>query len=103
MTQEPIKTESVKDFMTSKNFTQVAKTIRENSNNYPYITFIDKDNKAENVYFSKNLSKKYIAGEIIEKGFFDNIQIGYTKNAEGEIRTKLVSKESNRLDINDLF
>jgi hypothetical protein len=99
-----LSTIGVQDFMKMNLFTSVVKVVRENANNYPYITFITGDNVAENIYFSKNASTLVGAGETIARGFFDPFMIGYVTNANGEKRTKLVSQgESNRITADDLF
>jgi hypothetical protein len=99
-----LSTVSVQEFMRSNNFISVVKLVRENANGYPYVTFITADNKAENIYFSKNASAMTATGETIARGFFSPFMIGYTTNAEGESRTKLVSQgESNRITAEDLF
>ena len=102
-TEKTLKVQSVRDFMLERKFVSVHKTVRENANGYPYVTFIDKDNKAENVYFSKSESNNYSAGKEIAKGFFDKLQIGETENAEGEKRMKLVGTGSLRVTMEDLF
>lgn len=102
-TEKTLKVQPVKEFMGERNFVSVHKTVRENANGYPYVTFIDKDNKAENIYFSKSESDKHQAGNEIAKGFFDKLQIAETENAEGEKRMKLVGTGSLRVTVEDLF
>lgn len=100
----PLVTVSVKDFMKANSFVQVHKEVRANTNGYPYITFINGKNEAENIYFSKEASKQVKAGDPIAKGFFDNFLTASTTNEAGEERIKLVrSGDSTRLDIDDLF
>lgn len=99
----PLETISVRDWMQANGFVQVYKEVRVNENGYPYVTFINADNKAENVYFSKNESKTHHEGMAIERGFFDNLQIADVANADGEVRTKLVGLNSNRIGVEDLF
>lgn len=97
-------TSTVKDFMTQNGFTQVVRIVKESQNHYPFVTFITADNKAENVYFSKNASKLVSAGVEIVKGFFDKFSIANIENAAGEKRIKLVSQgEGLRLNVDDLF
>lgn len=93
---------SVKEFCNQLNVASVASAVRENSNGYPFVTFIDSDNKAENVYFSKEGSKQYAAGSVIGKGFFDKLQIAYVTNEEGEERIKLITN-SERVSIDDIL
>lgn len=100
----PLVTQSVKDFMKGNGFTQVHREVRENTNGYPYITFINGKNEAENVYFSKQAGEQVEAGQEIKKGFFDAYLVAETKNAAGESRIKIVrAGSSTRLDMDDLF
>lgn len=99
-----IETIAVQEFMKSNNFVSVVKMVRSNTNQYLYVTFITADNKAENVYFSKNAAEMTAKGEIIARGFFTPFMIGFTTNANGEKRTKLIAQgESNRITAEDLF
>ena len=99
-----LQTISVREFMTQQGFVSCVKAIRTNSNSYPYVTFINADNVAENIYFSKNASKMVGAGDVIQKGFFAPFMVAQTTNAEGELRWKIVSMgEGNRIDKEDLF
>lgn len=97
---------SVKDFMKSNGFTQVHNEVRQNSNGYPFITFINGKNEAENIYFSKKAAELPSAklGSPIAKGYFEDFGVAETKNDAGEVRIKLVRKgDSSRLDMDDLF
>ena len=103
-TSSTLATISVQEFMEQRGFTSVVKTVRTNSNAYPYLTFINANNEAENIYFSKNASVLVTPGESIEKGFFNPFRVAITTNALGESRTKLVSQgDSQRAGIEDLF
>ena len=96
--------QTIKDFCKSKGFTQINKTIAENSNGYPFITFITGANKAENVYFSKSMSANVAEGQLITPTMLADLQVATVKNAAGEERIKLCSKgESNRLSLDDLL
>lgn len=100
----PLITLSVQDFMKENGFNQVHREVRENTNGYPYITFINRKNEAENIYFSKEAAKQVSAGDEIKKGFFDAYLIAETTNAEGESRIKIVrAGSSTRLELDDLF
>lgn len=101
LTTQNLKTLSLKDFCTSKGFTQVAPVVRTNTNGYPYITFIDASNKAENVYFSKTTSQGVAEGTPVDKALLSSLQVGITTNAAGEERIKLVS--ASRVDISSLL
>lgn len=99
-----IETVSVKDFMLSSGYVQVVKTVRVNTNGYPYVTFIDENNVAMNIYFSKNASKLVAEGSAIERGFFNPFRVAETTNASGEKRMKIVGMgEGMRLSVEDLF
>lgn len=93
----------VMDFMKSKSFISCHKSVRANANGYPYVTFINDKNVAENIYFSKATGEKYKADQGIEKGFFNSLAIAETTNADGEIRIKLVCTNTTRLSLEDLF
>lgn len=100
--KKPLLTESIKDFVTKRLFNSIVPVVRENENKYPYITFIDKDNKAENVYFSKSASKHVAAGQPVTKEMLAAHQVGYTTNEAGEERIKLISN-SERVAIESLL
>lgn len=97
-----METLSVKEFCASKDITQVAAKVRTNANGYPFVTFINKANVAENVYFSKNAAVEVTDGMIVSKQMLTTHQIGMTVNASGEPRIKLISN-SERLDISSLL
>jgi len=101
-TKQNLKTLTVKELCAQKNFVSVAPSVRINENGYPFITFIDKDNKAENVYFSKAASEQVAEGTIVDKALLSKHQIGITTNAAGEERIKLISN-SDRVDISSLL
>lgn len=94
---------TVKEYMAEMGFIQVNAKVAQNVNEYPFVTFIDADNKAENVYFSKNASALVEEGDDIVKGFFDDFCVVDVINADGEKRTKIATKGGNRIDIDDLF
>ena len=101
-----LKVITVKQFCAENNFVQVNNEVKTNVNGYPFVTFINKDNKAENIYFSKEESLNHKDGDPISvsDGFFDELQIAYTKNAEGEERIKLVGPGSSmRESLDDLM
>ncbi|MBA5793913.1 MULTISPECIES: hypothetical protein [unclassified Flavobacterium] len=65
----------VKDFMQTEGYTSVHKTVRANSQNFLYITFIKLDNSALNIYLSKKASKSFHNGQEIKKGFFSTLLV----------------------------
>lgn len=100
-----IETIAVQDYMKSNDFISVVKIVRVSvENRYPYITFMDSNNSATNIYFSKNAGKLVAEGEIIAKGFFNPFRIAETINKDGVAIMKLVSMgESMRITAEDLF
>ena len=97
-TKTPMIVLSIKEFSKANGFTQIAPSVRTNVNGYPFITFSNENNDSDNIYFSKNASKAVGAGEIITRELLSHYQIANTINANGESRTKLVSK-LERLDL----
>ena len=102
--QTQLETISVQEFMSKFGFTQIVKVVRVNSNSYPYITFIDAQNKSENIYFSTNAAKLVAEGQEIVKGFFEPFRAALTTNAQGEERWKIVAQGTGlRASVEDLF
>ena len=99
---EILRTTTIKEFAASRKFVQINPSVRENESRYPFITFITADNKAENVYFSKEAAKKVTSGTAVDKQMLSTHQIGFTVNALGEERIKLISN-STRITLSDLF
>ena len=98
----PIQVLSIKEFVAANKFKQIAPSVRENTNKYPFVTFINGDNVAENVYFSKNAAKAVTSGTPVSKDMLAQYQIGIVTNATGEKRVKLISN-SDRLELDDLL
>lgn len=99
----PLVTMSVRDFMLDNGLT-VHNEVRVNTNKYPYLTFINEKNEAENIYFSKSASALVTEGQPVVKGFFDNFLMVETTNADGEKRIKIARAGStSRLAVEDLF
>jgi hypothetical protein len=93
---------SIREYCIATKVATVATEVRENSNGYPFVTFINGNNKSTNVYFSKEGAKQYAMGMPIGKGFFDKLQVAYVTNEEGEERIKLITN-SNRISIDDIL
>ena len=74
-------------------------TVRCNTNGYPFITFIDGDNSAENVYFSKGAAEGVEEGTPITRELLADLQVSEYINEDGEPRVKLSRKGGNRLEI----
>ena len=100
----PLVVLDVKAFMQNNGYISVHNQVRSNQNEYPYVTFINGKNEAENIYFSKEASKLVEKDEQIIKGFFDKFKVATTLNAAGEERIKLVREgASTRATLDDLF
>ena len=93
---------SIKEFVAEKGFTQLAPTVRTNTNGYPFLTFINAKNEAENVYFSRKAAQAINAGTPVTKDMLATYQIGFTTNEAGEERIKLISN-SARVELSDLL
>lgn len=91
---------TIKEFIAQKGFTSIVPVVRENINKYPYLTFITKDNEAENIYFSKQ--SPVAVGQVVDKDFMSKFQIATVKNEAGEERIKLISN-SSRVSLADLL
>lgn len=91
---------TIKQFIAQKGFTTIVPAVRENVNHYPFLTFINDKNEAENIYFSKNAGVAF--GQVVDKQFLSQYQVAIVKNAAGEERTKLISN-STRVSLADLL
>jgi Na+-transporting NADH:ubiquinone oxidoreductase subunit NqrA len=94
--------QSIKEFAAAKGFTTVASHVRVNTNGYPYVTFINEKNEAENVYFSKKGAESVSEGTTVTAELLKQFQIGTTTNAAGEERVKLISN-SERVSLMEMF
>lgn len=87
----------LKTFAIDNSLRSISK-VRENTNGYKYVTVLNSDNDATNIYLSKRLSellevgKKFVAQELTK--YF----IAFTKNADGEERLKLASGSDDYTD-----
>lgn len=97
-----METISIKDFAKSRSFVQINKTVKTNVNGFPYITFIDASNVAENVYFSKGASASIKAGDDFT-AIIKDYEICSAENADGETRMKLCRKGGDRVELDSLF
>ena len=82
----------------SKKVTSISK-LNFNENGYPYLTFLTKDSKSQNLYFgiksSQVIGGNYAKGDTIIQELV-NADIVQTENAQGEIRYKIsLPGESN--------
>lgn len=97
-----LKAMSIKDFAKYKGFINIVPRVRTNTNGYPYVTFLNEKNEAENIYFSKKASEQVAEGTPVDADLLARHQIGITNNAEGEERIKLISN-SERVDLFSLL
>lgn len=91
-------------FRTQFGYVEIVKVVRENTNGYPFLTFIDAANEAENVYFSKKAAERVSAGVVVDAQFFSRNEFKFaeTTNNQGESRWKIVGKgDSMRLDLDE--
>jgi hypothetical protein len=68
--------------------------LRVNASGYPFVTILNKANRASNLYFSKNSSQNVLdtfgeENDITE--FLKTAQVVKTANADGDVRYKLSS------------
>ena len=106
MKTETLNTMSISEFVKINKFDEIINVVRTNSNGYPFVTFIKiVDNKsiAENVYFSKAASANVSLNDVVTIDMINTYRIAKTTNADGEVRTKLVSSVSNRISLASLL
>lgn len=97
-----LKVQTVKDFAKEKGFVQMVPTIRVNTNGYPFLTLINGNNEAENIYFSKSAAKNVTEGMKVTPELLKMHQIGHITNESGEARVKLISN-SERVELASMF
>ena len=99
-----METISIREFAAERNLVEVAKKTRVNNNGYGYITFIDIENVAMNVYFSKALDSEVAEGTPVNKDFLSDKVIAIVENSDGELRYKLSSKgTSGRVELAEIL
>lgn len=82
----------------SRKVTSISK-LNFNENGYPYLTFLTKDSKSQNIYFgiksSQVIGGNYAKGDTVIQELV-NADIVQTENANGEVRFKIsLPGESN--------
>jgi hypothetical protein len=97
---------TLKSYAVEQGFSSVCPQVRENTNGYPFITFIDpklpeKEN-AVNIYFSKSASKEVALGTPV-KDIASKLYVTDVLNADGEPRTKLTFNKGEYIALEDLF
>lgn len=99
---ETLNVVGIKDFVQDKGYVQVIPEVRANANGYPFLTFVDADNKAENIYFSKSESEGLEKGQQLDQDYIKSLRVAETSNANGEIRWKLTTGNSTRISLDFL-
>lgn len=84
---------SLRSLIKSKEIVGVSH-LRENENGYPFLTVLNKDKKAMNLYFGKNTAQKIkdnfeVGSDLVANGFLKEAQVVQTANEKGETRFKL--------------
>lgn len=104
MPDNKAKFSSIREFMVRNSFVSVHNAVRVNTNDYAFVTFIDKDNKAENIYFSKTASLLVAKDTPVDRDLFSQLVISEYINENGEPRVKLATQgDSSRISVEDLF
>ena len=89
---------TMKEFCAKHDFIQVNNEVSVNKNGYPFVTFIDSNNKAENIYFASTISEDYTEGQPIsvKDGFFDELIIIMAETKNNGVLPKLCKQGGNR-------
>jgi hypothetical protein len=100
-----METLTIKEFAQANNIKEYALKVRANSNGYLFVTFMNFDNEATNVYFSQAMTEKIAEGDSVGQVIKEHgCKIATVTNAAGEERIKLVGNgENQRGSIEDLF
>jgi hypothetical protein len=105
-TETTLRSITVKDWAAEFNLKQIGNggVVNYNTNGYPYITFVDANNEAENIYFSKRGAQMVAEGQVIEKGFFDDFQMCLAMSPTNGLLWKISPKgESTRIELADVL
>ena len=97
-----VKVTPLGQFLQDNDFVDVVREIRINKNGYPYVTCLNEDNKAENVYFTKTASarvksKSFDFDTEMPKAF--GMWAEYSDDREKRMKITF----SNRISVKDLF
>ena len=103
ITATELKTQTIKDFCKERGFVSLSNHVRVNVNGFPYVTFINEKNEAENVYFSKGAAAEVVEGQAVDKELVTKYKIIEATNADGEVRFKLGRGEGARVSVDSLF
>lgn len=91
---------SIKEYC-QENSIQRLSNVRENTNGYKYVTFVDANNEAENIYFTKNSSDSVSVGDS-PKSLVDAFILPEVTNEAGETRKKITFNNEYQT-VGDLF
>ena len=91
---------SLQSYCESNDLIQVSgKTVRTNDNGYPFITFMDKGNKAHNIYFSKAEAEKVSDSTPINMSFLRDFKVSMAETKENGKLPKLTRGSDDRTDL----
>jgi hypothetical protein len=96
----------VKSFMQTVGLIKVDPMVKESEETLlPFVTFENANEETLSIWFSTKQSENRAKGDVIEKGFFDNLRIMWTTNNSGESRLKIASAGELKpsVSIDDLF
>jgi len=97
-----VKVTPLGQFLQDNDFVDVVKEIRINKNGYPYLTCLNKDNEATNVYFTKASATKVKAESFDFESEMPKAYGMWAKYSDDrENRMKITF--SNRISVKDLF
>lgn len=94
---------SLREFVANYQITEIVPEVRENSNGYTFVTFVNHKNNAENVYFGSSIAKDYSAGMPITKDLLDKLQVYEYLRDDGKQGLRLVRKGVTRVAISGLI
>lgn len=98
------RTISVQQFMSEFSFVSIIPQIRRNANTYAFITFMNADNVATNIYFSVGAAALLTDTTVVNKEFLEGHTVTIYPTPDGEERIKLSRKgDSLRISFADLW
>jgi len=101
--KEVLVSKSAKEFILG-NKLDLVPTVRTNENGYPFITFVDKANVANNIYFGKTCAEEFPEGTDIKPGFFNDIQfVLVTYEDDREPQWKMTNNKGPRVTGESMF
>jgi hypothetical protein len=82
---------SLREFTNKFGLAKIVLDVRENTNGYPFIVFINKDGNTENVYFGSSIAKDYPAGTVVTAEMLAKLQI-FEYEKDGKPMLRIVRK-----------